>query len=99
MVAYDWPGNIRQLINVVERAKILADDRIITMDELPQSLHRPSVTCTNSSAETAGSLMVLQRDHIAEVLQRKNGNKSKAARALGIERRKLYRMMEKHGIS
>jgi transcriptional regulator with PAS, ATPase and Fis domain len=43
--------------------------------------------------------MVLQRAHIAEVLERENGNKSKAAKALGIERRKLYRMMEKHGIS
>lgn len=98
MLACEWPGNIRQLINVIERAKILSDDHIITMDELPQSLQRTSVTSTTSLAETDGSLMVLQRDHIADVLLRENGNKSKAARVLGIERRKLHRMMEKHGI-
>jgi len=98
LVAHDWPGNIRQLINLIERAKILSDDNIITMDELPQSMRRPSAISTNSPEEIPGSLMILQRDHITDVLQRENGNKSKAARVLGIERRKLYRMMEKHGI-
>ena len=42
--------------------------------------------------------MALQRQHIKEVLEKENGNKSAAARILGVERRKLYRMMKEHGI-
>lgn len=99
MVAYAWPGNIRQLINTLERAKILADQSCITMEDLPKELHRRIAVADGHSNEPVSSLFALQRDHIAEVLRRENGNKSKAARALGIERRKLYRMMEKHGIS
>ncbi|MCC7337419.1 MAG: sigma-54-dependent Fis family transcriptional regulator [Pirellulaceae bacterium] len=99
LIAYAWPGNIRQLINTLERAKILADASCITMQDLPKELHRSPSVADGISNEPVGSLLALQRDHIAEVLQRENGNKSRAARALGIERRKLYRMMEKHGIS
>ncbi len=99
MIAYAWPGNIRQLINVVERAKILSDDNVITLDELPNEFQRSAANHDDSGKVPIGSLLALQRDHIAEVLQRENGNKSKAARVLGIERRKLYRMMEKYGIS
>ncbi|MCA9160688.1 MAG: sigma-54-dependent Fis family transcriptional regulator, partial [Planctomycetales bacterium] len=99
LVAYAWPGNIRQLINTLERAKILADESCITMQDLPRELHHSTAIAEGISNEPVGSLLALQRDHIAEVLRRENGNKSKAARALGIERRKLYRMMEKHGIS
>ncbi|MEZ6079850.1 MAG: helix-turn-helix domain-containing protein [Pirellulaceae bacterium] len=69
------------------------------MQDLPKELHRSPSVADGISNEPVGSLLALQRDHIAEVLQRENGNKSRAARALGIERRKLYRMMEKHGIS
>lgn len=103
-----WPGNIRQLINTLERAKILADDGHITLDDLPSDLRCVStasdtsnwvaLTASSSASSSVGSLIALEREHIAEVLHRENGNKSKAARALGIERRKLYRMMKKHGI-
>ena len=109
MLGYAWPGNIRQLINLIERAKIMANGHVITIDELPAELRGPTTSSKslidsaddNSLGDEAsiGSLIALQRAHITEVLQRENGNKSKAARALGIERRKLYRMMEKHGIS
>ena len=58
-----------------------------------------SADSTNAALPTVGSLIVLQREHITEVLNRENGNKSKAAKVLGIERRKLYRMMEKHGLT
>ncbi|WDQ14891.1 helix-turn-helix domain-containing protein [Rhodopirellula sp. P2] len=98
LLAYPWPGNVRQLINVIERAKILADDQLLTMEDLPKELQRAPIDC-DAPLELAGSLQVLQRDHITEVLLRENGNKSKTARVLGIERRKLYRMMKSHGIS
>ncbi|QEG22667.1 sigma-54-dependent transcriptional regulator [Mariniblastus fucicola] len=98
--SYEWPGNVRQLINTIKRAKILADD-LITIDDLPEELDKGSdsslVRSTNGSM-AAGSLMALQCQHIKDVLEQENGNKSAAARVLGVERRKLYRMMKQHGI-
>ncbi len=93
---HDWPGNIRQLINTIKRAKILADD-VITIDDLPTEFE-PQTSSGESDPSHEGSLMALQRKHIIEVLEQQNGNKSAAARILGIERRKLYRMMKQHGI-
>lgn len=98
--AYQWPGNIRQLLNTIKRAKILADDEI-TIDDLPDELEPPpsaNLQSSTDSSNSAGSLMALQREHIQEVLTQENGNKSSAARILGVERRKLYRMMKQHGI-
>ncbi|QDT03673.1 Transcriptional regulatory protein ZraR [Rubripirellula lacrimiformis] len=95
--SYHWPGNIRQLINVIKRAKILADD-VITMDDLPEELDVPTSASSTESVDVEGSLISLQRDHIHEVLGQVSGNKSAAARILGVERRKLYRMMKQHGI-
>lgn len=99
MISYAWPGNIRQLINTLERAKILADDSCITVEDLPAEIHHCTAIADNHPSEPIGSLFALQRDHITEVLQCENGNKSQAARALGIDRRKLYRLMQKHGIA
>jgi len=94
--AYEWPGNIRQLINTIKRAEILADD-VITIEDLPDELE-PQRSTTSADEGAEGSLLALQREHIKEVLERENGNKSAAARILGVERRKLYRMMKQHGI-
>lgn len=95
--AFNWPGNIRQLINTIKRAKILADD-VITIEDLPDEFEPQSSTRNSKSDASEGSLLELQRQHITEVLERENGNKSAAARILGVERRKLYRMMKQHGI-
>ena len=95
--SYEWPGNIRQLINTIKRAKILADERI-SIEDLPEEFEPQSLVGTTDFGNQEGSLMALQREHIKEVLERENGNKSAAARILGVERRKLYRMMKQHGI-
>ena len=95
---YQWPGNVRQLINTLHRAQVLADDGVITLDDLPQEFEKYVADQPDHSLSQLGSLMKLQREHIIEVLHRENGNKSQAARALGVDRRKLNRMMEKHGI-
>ncbi|QDV12871.1 Nitrogen regulation protein NR(I) [Rosistilla oblonga] len=97
LLAYDWPGNIRQLVNTIERAKILADD-LITIEDLPDEFQSLGSAGSAETPANEGSLMTVQREHIAEVLARENGNKSAAARILGVERRKLYRMMKQHGI-
>ena len=98
-----WPGNIRQLINALERAKILADDHVIAMGNLPQELrhselsHDLAVASNPIEIGDSISLQSLSEMHIAEVLRRNNGNKAKAARELGIARRSLYRILEKLG--
>ncbi|WP_166824494.1 sigma-54-dependent transcriptional regulator [Thalassoroseus pseudoceratinae] len=94
---YDWPGNIRQLINTIKRAKILADD-VITTKDLPEEFAPLPSSEKADDGVPEHSLMALQRTHILKVLKEQNGNKSAAARVLGIERRKLYRMMKQHGI-
>jgi len=101
---YTWPGNIRQLINVVERAKILADDYEVLMEDLPGEVTTPGNRETEiPSLAPIGpalthDLTAVQRTHIVEVLNRERGNKARSARALGVNRRTLYRLMEKHGL-
>ena len=102
---YNWPGNIRQLINVIERAKILADDQFITTDELPAAVLRPttaiSAAGTISSVSVTlpaddGTLAAIEKTRVVEVMQKQKGNKSRAAQVLGITRRSLYRLLEKY---
>lgn len=96
---YHWPGNVRQLINVIERAKILAEGHTVHLEDLPQeiavSLHpvEPKGTLQSDKLEE------IERAKVLEVLQRENGNKARAARAMGITRRSLYRLLEKYKIT
>jgi len=100
---YRWPGNVRQLINTLERAKILADDHMVLLDDLPQDIVREAEATAEggqaaSEAPISDELAALQRSHVLEVLKRERGNKARAARALGVNRRSLYRMLERYGI-
>jgi DNA-binding NtrC family response regulator len=96
---YHWPGNIRQLINAIDRAKILADDHVVLLKNLPRevsdSLLRPAAAAPVHSTD---ALAAIERAHIVEVLQRERGNKARTARALGVNRRSLYRLLEKYSI-
>jgi len=99
---YTWPGNVRQLINVLDRAMILADDRLITVDDLPRELTTslPSSTPIPASPrmDSSTDLATIERAHVLAVLEQEHGNKARAAKALGIHRRKLYRLLERFGI-
>lgn len=97
--AYAWPGNVRQLINVLERAKILADENKISLDDLPRDVTSGG-TPTNSTVPmiSADSLASLEKAKVVEVLRREHGNKTRAAKALGITRRSLYRLIEKYDV-
>ena len=93
MERFYWPGNIRQLINIIERAKILADDRTIRLGDLPTE-----IIC---SAEQFADdeLANIERIKVEDVLSREHGNKTRAAETLGISRRSLYRLIEKYGLN
>ena len=92
-----WPGNIRQLINALDRAKILAEDHLICIEDLPTEVTRCESVSTPplSGGET---LSDLERSRVIAVLKRERGNKVRAAQALGVNRRSLYRLIEKYAI-
>ncbi|HUE74594.1 MAG TPA: sigma-54 dependent transcriptional regulator [Pirellulaceae bacterium] len=98
---YPWPGNVRQLSNALERAKILADTETIRLRDLPHEVVAPVAAPPaggDGNLDVTDDLAAIQRSKVVAVLRRESGNKSKAARALGIDRRKLYRLLEKYAI-
>jgi DNA-binding NtrC family response regulator len=96
LTAYDWPGNIRELANVVERAQILAEGATITLDDLPEALVNAAPRTADTEAENPEALDSVERHHVFAVLAKCGGNKVAAAKALGVSRRTLYRLIEKY---
>ncbi len=81
---YRWPGNVRQLINAIDRAKILADPPTIRLTDLPPEIAHGAPAPSNGHPEMdEDSLAAIQRAHVVEVLTRERGNKARAARAWG----------------
>jgi len=95
---YHWPGNVRQLINVLDRATILAEDNTIIPADLPEQIADPPPDKTNPKPTHSQKLDEMERAHIIDVLHKEKGNKARTARALGIHRRKLYRLLERYKI-
>jgi DNA-binding NtrC family response regulator len=105
LMTYRWPGNVRELANVIERAKILAEGPSLTLRDLPLGIVRPEgvlespVATAVVPAVNRNHLADLERQHIQQILAGESGNKARAARALGISRRRLYRLLEKYGLA
>jgi transcriptional regulator with PAS, ATPase and Fis domain len=96
---YPWPGNVRQLMNALERAKIMADGPTIHPRELPREIVHYSPENEGVGPLETDDLSLIARSKIVEVLRRESGNKTRAAQALNIDRRKLYRLLEKYQIA
>jgi two-component system response regulator HydG len=102
---YDWPGNLRELKNVVKRAVLLTTGNTVDVTALPvemmSAIKNPSAS-PGAQAAPVYDLKVLQevqeREMIVKTLQEARYNKSKAARILNIDRKTLYLKMEKYGI-
>ncbi len=97
--SYSWPGNIRELRNVLERAALLSDDGVIRVSDLSfQLIASPS---TQPAVEFGSDLTLeeLERRHIALVFQRENGKVDKAADKLGIPRSTLYSKIKQYNIT
>ena len=92
IAAYEWPGNIRELENVIGNACMMADGRFIDINDLPPRIRMPQ-TIHQPADEALFSLREAQRRHILRVLQRVGGNKLKAAKILGIGRNRIYRVL------
>jgi len=95
---YSWPGNVRQLRNAIERAKILAEEDYLIPENLPPEITQSHPEAQASIPGTHADLESINRFHIADTYRRYRGNKTRTARALGISRRTLYRLLEKHSI-
>lgn len=95
--SYEFPGNIRELQNLIERACILAGAGPILRDHFPIGRPRPSAD-PGDLLSIGLSLEQMERRMILEALDKAQGNKTKAATLLGISRRALYSRMESHGI-
>jgi DNA-binding NtrC family response regulator len=96
----DWPGNVRELENTVNRLAIFAPTGRITVQEVEaETLRNPSAAADSPAAVPASDrLQELERHHILRVLKETKGNKSEAARRLGIERKTLYKKALRLGI-
>ena len=99
LLLYRWPGNVRELENVIERAVTLSHSSIILSEDLPRRLRVEPVEPPTPFLPSRIPLSELEKLYIQKVLEETGGNKKKAADVLGIDRRTLYRMAARYGLS
>jgi len=103
LLAFDWPGNVRQLRNVVESMVVVDYDGLLDMDDLPEELAEPAEPAAEPATQSltglvGRSLEDLERLFIAETLRVTGGNREEAAKMLGIGERTLYRKIKEFGL-
>jgi len=95
---HNWPGNIRELKNVIERAVILSSGDMLTADTLPFEINNAQVQTTGQKTLSAFDLASAEKLHIQKVLNYTSGNKTEAAKLLNIGLTTLYRKIEEYNI-
>jgi len=103
LVAYNWPGNVRELESAIEYAVLHARGHAIVPEDLPEKLQSVQVRSAARSPlsalfEDLPALDELERRYLLYILEVAGGNRTRAAEILGIDRRTLYRMIERYGI-
>lgn len=101
MMGYRWKGQVRELENVIERSVLLSDNDYLQLEDLPVAIRKTSgaeeTKMDNDTLDEA--VQIFEKHHIQSMLKRTEGNKSEAARLLGIDPSTLYRKMERLGLS
>jgi transcriptional regulator of acetoin/glycerol metabolism len=100
LLEYSWPGNIRELRNVIRTALILCSGRTIRLGDLPEEIRQAKASALEGASvlEGRGSLQGAERRVLLEVMERQHWNMSRVALHLGISRNTLYRKIKRHGI-
>jgi two-component system response regulator HydG len=101
LASYSWPGNVRELQNSMEHAVALARLSEITEGDLPERVRAYERSHVIVAADDPAELVPMEeieRRYVARVMEATAGNKTAAARILGIDRKRLYRMLDRHGI-
>jgi DNA-binding NtrC family response regulator len=103
LVAYDWPGNVRELESTIEYAVLHARGHEVETEDLPGKFQTPQMKANARSPLSAlfgdlPSLDELERRYLLHILETSRGNRTRAAEIMGIDRRTLYRMIERYGI-
>jgi DNA-binding NtrC family response regulator len=102
LLSYDWPGNVRELENCIERAVALARFDQLTVEDLPEKVRGyrgDNVLMAAGEGDEIVTIAEVERRYMLHVLQLVNGNKAKAAQLLQVDRRTLYRKLERYEAS
>jgi two-component system response regulator HydG len=101
LLRYDWPGNVRELMNVIERGVVLSRSAFLDTEDLPITQHHrgkpPEQSGSVGDADSDMPLEEVEKATILRILASTGGNKSEAARRLGITRKTLHRKLKKYG--
>ena len=96
LMEYPWPGNVRELENVIERSFIMAGSDVITVADLPPHIRgEADMPISLDEEEQSFTIEEMEKHMIRRAIAKADGNKSLAAKMLGITRRRLYSMMER----
>ena len=96
---YPWPGNVREVRNAVERAMLFAEDDTLTLDDFPMLGSRPEMSEGVQLAAGGMNLEKLERDLVAQALERTQWNQTRAAALLGLNRDQIRYRIEKFGLT
>ncbi|MCP4377936.1 MAG: sigma-54-dependent Fis family transcriptional regulator, partial [bacterium] len=100
LLGYAWPGNVRQLRNVIENIVVMAHDQKITLEDLPPEIYTPPGLAPNRQLENLAGISIedAEKELIRNTLAMVSGNREQAAGILGIGERTLYRKIKEYGL-
>ena len=98
LARYDWPGNVRELESVVEHAVLFSQDGQVMPEDLPEHLHAAESTHYRCVIPPYLTMEEIEREAIAQTLERTGGNVKKTAQILDYHRPTLYRKLKKFGL-
>jgi len=96
LMQYPWPGNVRELENAIERTAILCAQEEIGLEDLPRELYSSEGLSLSRAMQEGATLEELEKEYILRVLENEQGNQTKASEILGIDRRTLYRKLQRY---
>jgi Response regulator containing CheY-like receiver, AAA-type ATPase, and DNA-binding domains len=99
LIKYSWPGNIRELENIIERAVALENGTSIQISDLPDDITNLSIEAYRFSATKIPTLIEQEKQYIQWILEKCDGNKTQAAKMMDIDRVSLWRKLKRFGLS